>query len=339
MKKSNRGMAIILVVVLLTTIVTCAIVYMQLVMVGISQTSQRQHEIQALYLAETAADEGLWYLRNVSANYTGESSHRQPEQGEYWFEVVSSRSVVGFGSVGGVQRTVSYNSNVLPLVYAVTQNLEGLNYALWLGAGSDFDWGPTLSVRGGSVASSRNIFFRGSGDKLVDRMVRVSGLTATVNISDWTFGSPSSQNVTSDVEILMNYDFTALNVYPGAKSIGGSYSGNAIVTVNGTITINGDLFPQKIDDSLALITQGDIVIESSVQYIKASLYAGGSLSIEGLARTVNIVGSVAINSGDPPLILPAGVSLCITYDPRLYTPTFGMQLGVPNPLNLRWSIR
>ena len=187
------------------------------------------------------------------------------------------------------------------------------------------------------MASSRNIVFRGSGEKVVDRIVCVIG--ASIDDTGWLTGSPSSGNITTHNSVLMDYDFGALNASAGDTNFGGGYSGNTIITFNGNITITDDLLPLKTDDSLALITQGDIVIESSVQYIKASLYAGGSLSIEGLARTVNIVGSVAINSGDPPLILPAGVSLCITYDPRLYTPTFGMQLGVPNPLNLRWSIR
>jgi len=390
--QQSQGLVMILVLIVLTTLVSVGLVYLELSQIGYRNVYARQAGWQALYLAETAAEEGWWYCRNISPNFTGTSGLRALGSGEYEFEVISSRNVLGTGYIYSkenplVTQTVSLNSE-LPLVYAATPNISGFNVALWLGEGpplSTFDWSPTLAVRGGDVFISRNVTFRGEGDKIIDRTIYVfgDGSVLTANESNWTGGRPVSANVATFKPFIMthNYDLlyeatpatqrfngdqffsgTTLNpidfsglvyISSGTLRIGGVYSGNMTIVAGPLfpapgeeIRITGDLTPLREKDSLTLITRDDFEIERPTLNIHAILSAENSFNVVGNNNpgTVNIIGALAISgrSDDSPLKLPSGannlVSINIDYDPRLFTPTFNNELGVPNMATAYWGI-
>ncbi|MFH1429649.1 MAG: hypothetical protein ABIH39_07900 [Candidatus Margulisiibacteriota bacterium] len=250
--KNNSGVALVLVIVLLTTVVTIGIVYLQVMQTTRDDRVARFWATQALYLAETAAEEGGWFVRNVSPNFTGTSNVRTAPGGEYLFNVVNNRNVVGYGYVPAmldarVMRTVTYNCN-LPLTNAATRNIEGYNYAVWLGEGdgADFDWPPEVIVKGGSVhANGRNIIFSGSGDKIIDRKVQAYGAGVTINVSGWSGGSPAAEIVTVNTPVMLSYNYWSLlsaadiyydpgRVYAGTTENPVSFTGLAYVVLGNT---------------------------------------------------------------------------------------------------------
>ncbi|MFC1478176.1 hypothetical protein ACFL57_01795 [Candidatus Margulisiibacteriota bacterium] len=374
--KKNSGVALVLVIVLLATIVTIGINYLQVMLVTRDNRVTRFRATQALYLAETAAEEGGWFMRNVSPDFTGMSEVRTIPNGEYLFNIVNSRNVVGYGFVpakidADVMRTVTYNCD-LPLTNAATRNIEGYNYAVWIGpgTGADFNWGPALTVEGGSAhVNSRNIVFSGSGDKIIDRTAQVYGSGLTVNVSGWSGGSPAGAIATSDEAVVIAHDFDLLRnagiVYsPPTKFLGtaeapldlpgityiavsfirieGVYSGNITLVVDNRIEIEGDLTPLRPRDSLTLITDSHIVIEkpsSDTMNIKASLFADEYISVINNTGLINIYGNLAIagSGGDPLLNLPANTTINVEYDSRYFIPTFNETGLLPNPALPYWN--
>lgn len=372
--KKTSGSILMLVIVFIGALATLGLLYQQINQWNALFDQEHIQDIQAQSLAETGAQEGLWFIKNVSENFTGISEPQLLGQGGYQFQIIDDNTIEGIGFVGGtstanakVIRYVVLSSNVSLRSWS-TQNMESQNFSLWIGSGTTLSWPNSLTIKGGSVYCERTVTFSSLSSPLIERSIAVFGSGVTVSFSSESLTPPARQILSLSHAISLNHDvnhlfthanqlhlasheisgtsdapfsFSGILCVHGNIQIGGVFSGNMVVVAGhsdpgfGRITILDSLLPSKPKDSLYLIAEHGIVIENTNPLV---IYAG-LMSMDSL--TVNVSNSLTINGFvgiKNNLSILENTSLNIMYDPRFFIPRFGKALTT-NMAVPYWKIR
>lgn len=324
-----RGIVLLITSIIAAAIVAASILYLQLENSAADLVYLEEASWQAETLAEAAADEGLWFRRQVSANFRGPGPLIDAPRGQYQYAIISSRDIRGFGYVPAqeqalAQGTVQYSA-AFDLAPPLAGTLVGRRYALWLGGGLAVQsWPANLRVQGGAVYSDeRDIFFTGGDARVIERSLVYFGAGTSIDVTtDWGSTAPAAavHEITPAVAMVYNFEellaisdvhsadsiirgtswapiqYTEPQYVEGTAWVSGRYSGNVTIVAGGDLSdliITGNLEPMHPKDSLLLIASRDIVIAPAqamaVITINASLSAG-----ERLIATSNNLGEVRL---------------------------------------------
>jgi len=336
LKSERKGAILLAAVVLMVFAFMCAIAVITFVYTTSQTSSNKQHHMLALQIAETGLNEGALALNTVNAvlptevDFPTGQTHEQlldwlvglsptyyQTDGTYKYFLTTDNSVIGLGVSGNSRRAVKcdYTAYYLPgtdspaALYIDADTVNALyNGITFLIDGRDhtLDGTPILGGAKPGVVTTSDAATEGVVDALSNQQINKDVIRGSTPVPSVQTQSPKPVDVDLFTQQLVPYadyvyDQTASPVFPDRDEYGAA-DYPVIVMVNGDARVSGNLVGYGI-----LVINGNLNISGTVNWTGIVIVYGDGEWAHG---TPDIIGSMWLKSpstdlrisGDPGIL-------------------------------------